>query len=322
MMDFGAFHFLRPAWLLALLPGAAIAWGAWRRDDLARAWQGVIEPHLLEALLLPASGQRGRLRPSRLLAACLLLASLALAGPTWEKEPTPFARDEAAVFLVVKVTPSMLAEDIGPSRLGRSVQKIGDFLDLRPGQRTGLIAYAGSAHLAMPLTSDPDIVRTFAAAFAPEVMPVPGEDAPGAVALADRRLQEAGVPGSIVLVADDLVPTDVEALRAHRAAGGAAVHVFAVAAGPGVVPPFGSPPAPPLDEERMRAAARAAGGAFVGVTPDGSDVAALSDAVERSLRSAPAQEGERWQDMGWWLLPLLALLVLPFFRRGGAVVLE
>jgi Ca-activated chloride channel family protein len=314
-------HFLRPLWLLALLPGLWIAWSAWRRQDPAQAWQGVIDPALLEALLLRKDGERGALPPARLLGLGLVLSTLALAGPTWEQQPTPFAEDQAAVFIVLEVTPEMEAQDVAPSRLRRSVQKIGDFLDLRPGQRTGLVAFAGSPHLAMPLTSDGDIILDFAAALEPEVMPVPGDDPLAAIRLADQRLRRTGLPGSVVLIAGDFPAEQIDALREYRDEGGAPVHILAVAAGPEAVPPVASPPAPPLDEARMRDAARAGGGSLLRVTPDASDVGALARAVTRGLRDAPAQEDEQWRDMGWWLLPLLGLVLLPFFRRGGAVAL-
>ena len=53
--------------------------------------------------------------------------------------------------------------------LERAVQKTGDLLAMRPGTRTGLVAYAGSPHLVMPLTTDPDVITYFAAALAPEL---------------------------------------------------------------------------------------------------------------------------------------------------------
>lgn len=326
MTDFGAlladFHFLRPLWLLALLPGLWIAVSAWRRQDPALAWQGVIEPALLEALLLRREGERGALRPTTLLGAGLVLATLALAGPAWQTQPTPFAEDRAAVFIALRVAPEMEAQDIQPSRMRRAVQKIGDFLELRPGQRTGLVAYAGSAHLAMPLTNDGDIIVTFAAALEPGVMPVDGDDPLAAIRLADQRLRRAGVPGSVLLVTDSFPAKQIEELKNWRRAGGTPVHILAVAGGPDVVPPVGSPPAPPLDEDIMRDAARAGGGNLLRVTSDSADVELLARQVERGLRDAPVKEGEQWRDMGWWLLPLLALVLLPFFRRGGAVALE
>ncbi len=64
------------------------------------------------------------------------------------------------------------------------------------------------------------------------------------------------------------------------------------------------------------------GGQFIAITPDGSDVEALAGGVERGVQTVTDDERDQWRDMGYWLLPLLALLLLPFFRDGGAVVFE
>lgn len=322
MTGLADFHFLRPAWLLLLLPAAWLCWRLWRQGDPTTTWRSAIAPHLLAALVVEPAGTQGRLRPTALLAVALGLGITALAGPAWERQPAPFGEDQAAVFLVVKVTPSMLAQDIPPSRLERAVQKIGDFLALKPGQKTGLIAYAGTAHLAMPLTTDADIIRTFAAALEPEAMPVAGDDPLAAVQLADERLRRAAVTGSIVLITDDVAAEAIPGLKAYRSEGGAPVHVLAVAGGPEIVPPPGSPPALPLDEARLEQVARAAGGQLFLVSPDDADVAGLASSVERGIRSVADEEQEQWRDMGYWLLPALLLLLIPFFRRGGAVAFE
>jgi len=153
-------------------------------------------------------------------------------------------------------------------------------------------------------------------------MPVPGDDPVQAVALAQKRLLASGLPGSVVLVADAIDPASVAGLAGIRKAGGVDVHVLAVAGGPEVVPPAGSPPAPALDEDTMRKAAKAGGGALVLVTPDDSDVRKLSAQIEHSIAAAPALEGERWKDAGYYLLLGLFMLVLAFFRRGGAVAVS
>jgi Ca-activated chloride channel family protein len=245
-----------------------------------------------------------------------------VSGPTWKKEPTPMTEDQSALFIVLKVTPEMLAQDVQPSRLQRSAQKIGELLALRPGSRSGLIAYAGSAHLVMPLTSDPEVIRFFAGELTPEVMPESGDDPVQAIALANQRLQTSGLPGSILLVADHVTPEQSQELARLRDAGGADVHVYAMAAGPDVIVPSGSPPAAVLDESAMARAARAGGGSLVVVSPDDRDLRQLAGQIERSIEAAPLREGERWFDFGYWLGLFFVPLVLLFFRPGGAVALQ
>ena len=72
----------------------------------------------------------------------------------------------------------------------------------------------------------------------------------------------------------------------------------------------------------MKQAAKAGGGALVRVTPDESDVRELDGQIERSIAAAPAQEGERWKDAGYYLVLLFSVLVMLFFRPGGGVRLS
>jgi Ca-activated chloride channel family protein len=174
----------------------------------------------------------------------------------------------------------------------------------------------------MPLTSDPEVIRFFAGALTPEVMPEPGDDPAGAIALANQRLQASGLPGSILLVADHVTPEQSQELAGLREAGGADVHVYAMAAGPDVIVPSGSPPAAVLDEAAMARAARAGGGSLVVVSPDDRDLRQLAGQIDRSIAAAPLQEGERWVDFGYWLGLFFVPLMLLFFRPGGAVALQ
>ena len=316
------FHFLRPAWLLLLVPAGFLMWSVYQRSDSLRAWKRVIAPHLLEHLLLREGSDEGRWRPVYMLGIGWFAGILALAGPTWQTQPSPFSEDQAAMFIVVKVTPDMLARDIQPSRLQRSVIKIHDLLELKKDVRTGLIAYAGSAHLVMPLTSDAGVINNFAAALEPDIMPLPGDEPAGAIELASRRLKDAAVPGSIVLITDSVDTSQLSALESVYRQQSVEVHILAMAAGADVIPPAGSYPAPALDMSSLREAARVMGGTVTAVTADKHDIKELSSKLERSIRSAPTQEGQQWRDAGYYLLVLLALIMLFFFRRGGSVAIE
>ncbi len=322
-MDFlASFHFLRPAWLLLLIPAGFLMWSVFQRSDSLRAWKKIVAPHLLPHLLLRESGQSGRWRPVYMLGVAWLAGILALAGPSWQMKPSPFSEDLAAMFIVIKVTPDMLARDIQPSRLQRGVLKIRDLLELKNDIRSGLIAYAGSAHLVMPLTSDSGIINSFAQALAPGIMPQVGDEPAEAIFLADQRLKKAAVPGSIILITDAIDRSQIAALEKIHQQGGVDVHILAMAAGPEVIPPPGGPPAAALDVDSLRAAARSLGGSLTVVTADKRDIESLSAKIERSISHVPAGDGRQWQDEGYYLLVLLALMLLTFFRRGGSVAVE
>ena len=205
------FHFLRPLWLWSLVPIVLIWWGLWRRQDVVAAWRKVVDPHLLEHLLV-GEQQKRLLRPIHLTLVLWVACALALAGPTWEREPSPFADDRAGLVVLMKASNTMNATDVQPSRLERSKHKLRDLLERREGAATGLIVYSGSAHLVMPLTRDGRIISAMASELSPELMPVDGDSLGEALGLAASVLERAGVPGSVLVVADAVSPSQVGAV--------------------------------------------------------------------------------------------------------------
>src|SRR5262245_31092419 len=107
----GDFHFIRPLWLLALIPLALLVLAIRRRQDASRSWQGIVAPHLLP-FLLSGENRGTRFSPLLLIAIGWTVGVIAVAGPTWQREPAPFADDTAALAIVVSVSPSMMTEDV------------------------------------------------------------------------------------------------------------------------------------------------------------------------------------------------------------------
>ena len=70
----GAFHFIRPLWLLLILPGVLFPIVWLRRHDLLRRLDGIIAPHLLRHLVIAPKVEH-RVRPVHLLAALLVLGA-------------------------------------------------------------------------------------------------------------------------------------------------------------------------------------------------------------------------------------------------------
>ena len=144
------FHFIRPLWLLAFIPMLLLLWLRWREESKP-SWKDVLPEHLRQALTLGEQGWRKQL-PLKLLVVIIGLAIIACAGPTWQRQASPFGEDKASMLVVMDTSDSMLQKDLPPSRLERAKHKIHDLLLARKGGRTGLIVYAGSAHVAMPIT--------------------------------------------------------------------------------------------------------------------------------------------------------------------------
>jgi len=286
------FHLLRPQWLIALVPVVAIlALVLWRQSAEAQ-WGGVVASHLLKHLIVRPD-RKWSINPAWLVASGMALGILALSGPTWRRELPPFVEDRAPLMIALSVSSSMTETDVPPSRLERAKQKIRDLLAARAGARTGLIAYAATSHLVMPLTDDRAVIEPFLAALEPGLMPSDGHNALAAVVLAAQSLATEPVAGTILIVADNAENADAGALR--QAAGRNNLLALAVTAG-----------------EPTQGAVR--------VSADGSDIRTLERRIETRYQAAQGDAfGTQWLDEGYWLLLPVALLSLLWFRRGTTV---
>ena len=219
-------HFLRPSWLWGMAPALVLFVVVRRRDDPTLRWRGLIDPHLLDALRIKPKG-RGFLRPAGVAFAALVLGCLGAAGPAWEREPSPFTEDKAPLVVALDLSESMLAIDVPPTRLERAKEKIRDLLARREGARTGLVAYAGSAHLVLPPTDDASALETYLAVLDPSVMPKAGKAAAAALAHAQEMLAGDETPGSILFLTDG-IPAGEQAAFRRAAAGRDSLLVLAV----------------------------------------------------------------------------------------------
>jgi Ca-activated chloride channel family protein len=301
-----AFHLIRPVWLLALVPALLLWWLHRRHQDSALRWRKAIDPALLRYLMIDAE-LRSRITPSDALLLCWIVATVAIAGPTWRLEPSPFAEAQPPAMILLKTAPSMTTTDLPPTRLERAQQKIADLLALREGAATGLIAYSGSAHLVLPPTADRDVIVTMAKALSPAIMPNEGDHLAEAIALATSVLQGGKKGGSILVLADTVAPDQIEALRSqHRDATAPSVTIHAVA-----------PPAQVNADPSLERAASALDADLETVTIDPADVTVIARRLARATPAGSlAGESQRWQEAGYWLTPLLAFFALSWFRRG------
>lgn len=323
------FHFLRPLWLIVIVLAIWLHLRLRARYAAGAGWQAAIAPHLLQHLTVARAGVTW-LRPYQPMTLALILGSIALAGPTWQRELTPFTQDKAPLVVALELTPTMLATDQAPTRLERAKQKIRDLLERRAGARTAVIAYAGSAHAVLPLTDDPSLIELYLQSLTPGLMPREGDDPDLALALAAEMLEDEDAAGTIIFMTDGIDRTNSELFAAHRAetqdqvlfllfGGGADSPVDDAVAGAGQYGLIDGL-APGVDLGGTGAVADAAGGEIIRATPDQSDIDALSAKITRHLVNTIQQDDAlQWRDFGYYLVWPLAFLILLWSRRGWTV---
>lgn len=159
MEDFH-FHDAQYLWALWLIPG--LLFMAWLTQDIARKrLTRFATTNALKRLLLGEKSARLFSLQRFCFFASLGFFLLALARP----QGNPIFEEQNSVgldiMIVLDVSRSMDAEDIYPSRLKKAKREINTMLDHLSGDRVGIVAFAGSAALMAPLTSDYEVIRSY-----------------------------------------------------------------------------------------------------------------------------------------------------------------
>ncbi|NGY06814.1 VWA domain-containing protein [Solimonas terrae] len=325
-----AFHFLRPLWLIALIPAWALCVWLARRQRNAGSWSGVIDAELLASLRLDAGITTRRSAAWPWLALAWTLALLALAGPSWQRDRTTAYRGADAWVLVLDLSPSMSARDVSPDRVTRARYAIDDLLGAAHGARVSLVVFSDEAYTVTPLTDDIATVRTLLPPLAPELMPTRGDSLAPALAQADKLLDGVQARAAHVVVFTDgfADPAAAFAAAAKLRARGARLDVVGIGTRDGAPvsadnggfeqDDHGRPALARLDTARLQQLATAGGGRYT----DQHDMPALLAGLQsqhESFADAVDQQDvqvQHWRDGGIWLLPPLLLLGLLLSRRG------
>lgn len=330
MIDWGQFHFLRPAWFLLLVPLTALAWYLARHRAGSRSWEAVCDPALLPHILVATPGRAER-RATWPVVLAGLLATVALAGPAWTRLPVPVFSSTQALVIVLDLSRSMNATDLAPTRMERARFKIADLLRLRRDGQTALVVYAGEAFTVAPLTDDGGTLLAQLPALTPAIMPVAGNRADTALSLARELLVQAGLArGDVLLVTDEVNGDD--AISAATALQGAGYRVSVLGVGTAQGAPValadgsfledenGQIVIAALDESPLRELARAGGGIYQHIAVDDGDLQALAALLEqrpaRDETRTTELQADAWRDEGAWLVLALLPLAALGFRRG------
>lgn len=332
------FHFLRPLWLLALVPALVFALAGWRalragRDD----WRGLVDAHLLRHLAVKGESG-GRRWPLALLLLGWALASIAMAGPTWRKLPAPALDRLDPTVMVLNLGRSMDAADQAPSRLTAARHKLDDVLARMRGGQVGLIVYADVPFVASPLTEDGRVIAQMLPELSTDLMPVAANRPDLAIAKAVELLRGANArDGRIVLVTDGLGDDPDKTRAAAEAAARAGYRLSVIGVGTVAGSPLkgpdgatmrgagGAPVLTRMDKARLTQLAAEGHGTFTPLTVDGRDLDAVLARTLGGQIANPLQDSgmtaDQWADMGPYLVVVLLVLAPLAFRRGIVLAL-
>ncbi len=325
------FHFLRPEWLLALLPLLALLLAVRQLRHRQSGWQHVVAHHLYQHMVA-GKASRGHRPPFWLLATGWLLAAVALAGPTWERLPQPVYQLNTGHVVVIDMSLSMRATDVSPDRLTRAKYKAIDLINHIGEGEMGLVAYAGDAFVISPLTSDASNLTTLLPSLSPEIMPVAGSDPLLGVQTAADLLEQAGyTQGSIYWITDGIERQQHSELQSYVRKLPYTVSTLGVGTREGapvrqldgelLKQTSGAIVIPKMDSGLLKSISQASGGRFTTLRADDGDIKYLAELTlsQRQSGSDPGDErraGDQWQELGPYVLLLLIPLAAYSFRRG------
>jgi Ca-activated chloride channel family protein len=329
----GTPHLGSPLWLLLLL---LLPWLLWRHHR-------TVDAGALTFSRLPVAARGGwRLHLpfySRLLALALLVVALARPqlGYAWEESTT----EGIDIELVLDVSGSMGAEDFAPkNRLEVAKRVMAGFVEGRPGDRIGLVVFAGAAVNKSPPTTDRRMLQEMISRL--QLHTLPDGTAIGlALASGAARLKDSPAKSRvIVLVTDgDNNAGQIDPDSAAAIAAGLGLKVYTVAVGttdgPVVIPvPVRHPLTGELqvrrvpwnvrvDEELLQRIADRTGGRFFRAH-DPEALRHIFTSIDR-LERTPLQvrqrvrHEERFQPFAW---AALALLMLPLVATMSGATAE
>ncbi len=296
------FHFLRPEYLLLLLPTWTLVWWLLKQQSDEKKWQKFIDPTLLKQLLVHPEQNQSKISAPVHLGLVLSLLILAVSGPSWKLKSSPFIKDDTKIALLVSAKKSMLSTDILPSRLERASIKIKDLLELRSDTQSALIGYSGTAHLVLPLTKDQSIIKTFAQALDPAIMPLEGDNIEEALLLAQRELNTQGA--TIIVLTDSISPSSVKSAIKNGFNDASNVIFWQIA----------SNELSNLND--FKRASSLLDGHYVPYARDGSDVDLISSLIDKNFKNAVQNDTSMYEDSGYLLIPLLFIFLLLWARQG------
>ncbi len=164
-------------------------------------------------------------------AGLLVLLTFAIANPQWGHQQESVTVASSDIYLAIDISNSMNTQDIAPSRIERAKKLAEDIMTSRKGDRIGLILFAGSAYLQMPLTNDLGAAITFVRAINTQMAGTQGTAIGSAIKLATRNLQQKTPASRALIILSDGEDHEEDATDAAEEAADLNMKVFTIGVG-------------------------------------------------------------------------------------------
>ena len=328
--------FANPDAFLLLLLLAPLALAKLVGDRTARRrLQRLAGPQLLPQL--SRGGWRGRGAMIFFFeAAALAFLITALARPQWGFTEREVKGNGRSLIVAIDTSRSMLATDLTPDRLTRAKLAAQDLVTALPGDKIGLIAFAGRAFLQAPLTTDHEALLEALSQFDTELIPRGGSNLSEAIELATEIFDKADSANHALIMMSDGDELEGKAVEAARKALGKNVMIVSVGVGTqeGSLLPddnprnrsgylrdaSGKPVRSKLESGVLESIARETNGLYLnlsGASVLKERVDVILNKLDRSKTAALKDTRQAIDRYQWALVPALLCLAIAWLLRLG-----
>lgn len=198
--------FAHPYFLLLLLALPVLAWWRTKRSRQAAFLYSSVQ--IVKGVSNLSKSAAARILPA-LRWLTLILFIIGLARPQLTESETSVSASGIDIVVAIDLSLSMMAEDFKlagqqVNRLVIAQDVLKKFITKRPNDRIGLVAFAGRAYIAAPLTLDHDFLLTNVDRLSLDILEEGGQTAIGsALSAAVNRLRDIPSKSKIVILMTD-----------------------------------------------------------------------------------------------------------------------
>ncbi len=226
-------HALIWLWLIPFFVLISLAFARYAQRKIGGQLGDRLVPFLTRSVSL-----RKRRMKLALQSLTLALIVIAMARPQLGQSKQEVRSEGFEIMLMVDVSESMMTEDVKPNRLEQAKVDLARLIDMMPGNKTGVIAFAGSAAVLSPLTVDPAAVKMYLDSLSTNSVSSQGTCFECALTTAEDAFEwggasadEAAKVSRVILVASDGEDHEPGALEKAKQLAAKGVRIYTMAYG-------------------------------------------------------------------------------------------
>ena len=316
-------------WFLILIPvGFFIFWLTlkWKKAAISKAGD-----YKVFSRLFPNWSENREWLKSSLLLFALAFLLVSWSNPQWGSRKQKVKAKSSDVIIALDISQSMMAEDISPNRMERAKRFVTELIKKLRGERVGLIFFAGSAYLQMPLSNDYASAELYVKSASPKQAGTQGTVIADAINLAGTIFGKDNPTQKALIIISDGENHETEAIIAAEESrnNGTFVYTLGIGTEEGAYVPFvsergqlvykkdsaGNPVSSSLNVGLLQDVAAAGGGEFYMIDQTMSALKRLDNEIDKIEKQEVEQRSftDYNSFFQYFLFFGILLIILEFF---------